>query len=164
MIERVKIELTAVFSMVDMGPISFYLGLKVDQDPEQKTVKLFQPAYINKVLAKFHLNKDNPVNTLMKEFAFLTQRTEREASPFEKERYQGMTRSIMFLMVKTRPDIVFAISLVSRFAKNLSHQYTKAVKTILKYLKGSKEREITYKGKEELKIEGYSDSNWVGDK
>lgn len=41
MIERVNMELTAAFSIVDIRPINFYLGLKVDQDQEQKTIKLF---------------------------------------------------------------------------------------------------------------------------
>ncbi len=116
------------------------------------------------MLEKFHLDKANPVNTPMKKSISLSQREERDASPLEKERYQGMTGSIMFFMVETRPDIAFATSFVSRFAKNPSHQHTEAVKTIFKYLKGSKHRGITYRGDEELKIEGYSDSDWAGDK
>ncbi len=51
-IERVKHELVAVFEMIDMGPISFYLGLKVERNCQNKTLKLSQPAYINKILAK----------------------------------------------------------------------------------------------------------------
>lgn len=66
-------------------------------------------------------------------------------------------------MVETRPDIAFAISVASRYAKNPSHLHTEAVKTILKYLKGSKDRGIVYGG-ETLAIEGYSDSDWAGDK
>ena len=69
MIECVKAELASVFSMSDMGPISFYLGLNIERDREKKTIKLSQPAYINKVLAKFHLDKAHPVNTPMKESA-----------------------------------------------------------------------------------------------
>lgn len=138
-ISRVKRELTAAFSMSDMGPISFYLGLQIDRDREQRTIKLSQPAYIEKILEKFHLDKANPVNTLMKESAMLTPRKEGEALPSGKERYRGMTGLIMFSMVETRPDITFATSLISRFAKNPSHQHTEAaVKTIFKYLKGSK--------------------------
>ena len=34
-IKKVKQELTSAFSMMDMGPISFYLGLKVDRDQER---------------------------------------------------------------------------------------------------------------------------------
>lgn len=70
MIERVKSELTSAFSMVNMGPISFYLGLKVQRDRVNHTIKLSQPAYIDKVLSKFYLN------TPIKETALLEQRTD----------------------------------------------------------------------------------------
>ena len=67
-------------------------------------------------------------------------------------------------MVETRPDIAYATSVASRFAKNPFHQHTKAVKTILRYLKGSRDRGITYGGEKELRVEGYLDSDWAGDK
>ena len=154
----------AAFSMVDMGPISFYLGLKVERDRANRTIKLSQPAYIDKVLSRFHLDKANTVNTPMKETAPLQPRTDGQATAAEKERYQGMTDSIMFSMVEKRPDIAFATSVASRFAKNPGHQHTEAVKTILRYFKGSSERGITYGGQEELLVEGYSDPDWAGDK
>ncbi len=131
MIKQVKLELISAFSMVDMGPISFYLGLKVECNQVNRKIKLSQPAYIDKVLSKFHLDKAHIVNTPMKKFAILKQRTEGEASASEKERYQGMTGSLMFSMVETRPDIAFATSIASCFAKNPGHQHIKAVKTIL---------------------------------
>lgn len=57
----------------------------------------------------------------MKESAILEQRIDGEASSSEKDRYQDMTDSVMFLMVETRPDIAFATSIASRFAKNPGH-------------------------------------------
>ncbi len=51
-----------------------------------------------------------------------------EATQAEKERYQGMTCSLMFSMVETRPDIAFAIDVAARFAKNPSHKHIKAVR------------------------------------
>lgn len=75
-----------------------------------------------------------------------------------------MTGSLMFSMVETRPDIALSTSVASRFAKNPSHQHTEAVKTILKYLKGTRMQGIVYGGEDELKILGYSDSDWAGDK
>lgn len=84
-IERVKAELVAAFQMVDMGPISFYLGLKVDQDREKKTIKLSQPAYIEKVIRKFFLDQANPTNTPMKESTQLVPTT-REPPPRPSER------------------------------------------------------------------------------
>ena len=39
MIEQVKAELASTFSIADMGPISFYLGLKMEHDQDKKTIK-----------------------------------------------------------------------------------------------------------------------------
>lgn len=63
----------------------------------------------------------------------------------------------MFSMVETRPEVVFAILVASRFVKNLGYEHIEVVKTILRYFKGSRDRDITYDGKDELLIEGYSD-------
>ena len=163
-IARVKAELTSAFQMVDMGPISFYLGLQVKRNREQKTIKLSQPAYIEKILCKFFLDQANSSNTPMKESVqLLPNDSGRQATDAEREKYQGMTGSLMFSMVETRPDIAFATSVASRFAKNPSHTHTKTVKTILKYLKGTKDRGIVY-GQGTLTIEGYCNSDWAGDK
>lgn len=132
--------------MVDMGPISFYLGLKVERDRGKQTIKLSQPAYINKVFSRFHLDKAHAVTTPMKESAMLQTKTEGQASTAERERYQGIIGSIIFSMVEIRPNVAFATSVASRFAKNPGHQYMEAVKTIFRYLKGSKDRGITYGG------------------
>lgn len=150
--------------MIDMGPISFYLGLKVDWNQEKKIIKLSQLAYINKVLEKYHLSKANTVNTPMKEIEPLTLRTNGKASPSKKKTYQGMTGSLMFFIVETRPNIAFSTSIVSKFAKNLSCQYTEAIKTILWYLKGSRNRDITYEKQNKLLLKEYFDFNWAGDK
>lgn len=75
-----------------------------------------------------------------------------------------MIGSIMFSMVETRPDVAFATSVASRFAKIPGHQHMEAMKTILRYLKGSRDRGITYGGQDQLLMEGYSDSDWAGDK
>lgn len=64
---KVKVVLTATFLMGDIGPISFYPGMKMTRDREKKTIKLLQPAYINKVLKKFYLSGANTANCPMKE-------------------------------------------------------------------------------------------------
>lgn len=68
-IARVKTELKAAFEMVDIGLISFYLGLKIERNREKKEIKLSQPAYIQKVLTKYYLDKANTTNTPIKEVA-----------------------------------------------------------------------------------------------
>lgn len=69
----------------------------------------------------------------------------------------------MFSIVETGLDIIFAISVVGHFAKNLSHAYTKAVKTILKYFKRWKNQNIIY-GQSTLTIKRYWNSDWASNK
>lgn len=63
-------------------------------------------------------------------------------------------------MIESHPDIAFITSIVSYFAKNRSRQYTKAVTTVMQYLKATCTLGIIYKGDgEDLIIKGYSDSD-----
>lgn len=159
-IARVKMELTGAFEMVDMGPINFYLGLKVDRNREKKTIKFSQPAYIQKVLTKYHLDKANTTNTPMKEVT-LGPTLSTEATQAEKMTYQGITGSLMFSMVETRPDIAFFVAVAACFAENPSHAHIEAV---LRYLKGSIDRGIMYGGEDKLLVEEYLNSDWAGDR
>ena len=53
--------------------------------------------------------------------------------------------------------------MISRFAKNLSFEYFNAINQILQYLARSCVSDITFGGEKELKLVGYSDSDWAGD-
>lgn len=112
-IEWVKLELIFTFFIIDIDFINFYLGLKMQQDRENRTIKLSQPAYINKILNQFQLDKAHTINTPIKKTALLKQKTEGEASLSDKKRYQGMTGFLILSIVEIRPDIAFSNSVAS---------------------------------------------------
>lgn len=64
---QIKLELTVAFFMVNMGPMSFYRGLKIQYDSNNQIIKLLQLAYIDKVFTRFHFNKAYAVTTLIKQ-------------------------------------------------------------------------------------------------
>lgn len=51
----IKKKLAANFEMKDLGPIRHCLGIDIEYDQERRTVKLSQPAGINKILEKFKM-------------------------------------------------------------------------------------------------------------
>ena len=51
--------------------------------------------------------------------------------------YREAVGSLMYLSAATRPDITFAVNQASRFLENPTTVHWKAVKRILKYLKGT---------------------------
>jgi hypothetical protein len=54
------------------------------------------------------------------------------------------------------------VGVVSRYMSNPGKQHWEVVKWILRYLRGMIEKCLTFK-KDELKLEGYVDSNFVGE-
>ena len=68
------------------------------------------------------------------------------ASQDEIKEYQRAIGSLMYAMLGSRPDITFAVSMVSRFASNPTAEHMRAVKRILRYLKGTLNYQLTYRG------------------
>lgn len=66
-IERIKAKLATTFDIIEMGPISFYLGLKIEIDQSKQSLKLSQPFYVEKILEKYYLHPTKPNNILMKD-------------------------------------------------------------------------------------------------
>jgi hypothetical protein len=66
-------------------------------------------------------------------------------------------------MIGTRPDIAFALSVVSQFAQNPNDAHWKAVKRIFRYLCGTLDYGITF-GRDRESLMGYSDADWGGDR
>ena len=69
----------------------------------------------------------------------------------------------MYAMAETLIDIAFATPMISRFAKNSEPDHFSAVDQILRYLAGSQDRGIAFGGEPELRLVGFSDSEWAGD-
>jgi len=77
--------------------------------------------------------------------------------------YQSIIGSLMYAMTQTRPDLAFAVSLLSRFASNPSQAYIGAAKRVIRYLKNTRNLGITYNGSQNGDFRGYTDADWVGD-
>ena len=65
----------------------------------------------------------------------------------EHRPYAQVVGSIMYVMLCTKPNLSFAISLVSRFQSNLGEARWATVKRILRYIKGIERHKMTYSGK-----------------
>ncbi len=68
----------------------------------------------------------------------------------------------MYVMLGTRPDITFAVSVVSRYASNPDSTHEKALKRIFRYLRGTIALKLTYQGALS-ELSGYTDADWAGD-
>lgn len=93
---------------------------------------------------------------------------EGEATNADIELFGSNVGSEMYIEVHTRPDIAYAVSVLSRFLSNPSPQHLKAADRILQYLKGTKYLGIVYGGgitdRRITQLHGYCDAGYASDK
>lgn len=86
-----------------------------------------------------------------------------ENSLVGKVPYQELIGSLLYLSGATRPDIAFAVNDLSRFNNNHAEPHWKALKRILRYLKGTIDMKLRYEKTENNDMVAYSDADWGAD-
>ncbi|XP_061350404.1 secreted RxLR effector protein 161-like [Gastrolobium bilobum] len=82
----------------------------------------------------------------------------------ERIPYASAIGSIMYAMLCTRPYVSYALSITSRYQADPGEDHWKAVKTILKYLRRTKDLFLVYGGSDELKVKGFTDASFQSDR
>ena len=77
--------------------------------------------------------------------------------------YASAVGSLMYAMLCTRPDICYAVGVVSRYQSNPGQEHWIAVKHVLKYLRRTRDYMLVYSGGD-LNLLGYTDSDFQSDK
>ena len=80
---------------------------------------------------------------------------------FDPSLYKSIVGSLMYL-IATRPNIMHAVSLISRFMERPKEAHWQATKRILRYVKGTKRYGILYTNLENFELIGYTNSDWAG--
>ena len=133
-----------------------FLGMEVKQDHDG--VFISQKKYAKEILKKFHMedykNTSTPMN--QKEKICKDDRVEK----VDESQYKSLIGCLMYLTA-TRPNIMFAISLLSRFMHCANEVHFQAAKRIVRYIKGTTNYGIKYSYCQNFMLHGYSDSDWA---
>ena len=85
----------------------------------------------------------------------------KKGDPVNIARYQKLVGKLIYLS-HTRPDIAFAVSLVSQFMHSPYEKHLEAVNRILRYLKSTPGKGILFQKTTQQNIEAYTDADWAG--
>ncbi|KAE8710415.1 Retrovirus-related Pol polyprotein from transposon TNT 1-94 [Hibiscus syriacus] len=88
-------------------------------------------------------------------------KTEEERAHMVKLSYASAIGSPMYVMVCTRPDIAHAVGAVSRYMNNPGKVHLEAVKWILRYLRGTTNKALCFKGGDTI-LTSYVDADLAG--
>ncbi|XP_058208312.1 uncharacterized mitochondrial protein AtMg00810-like [Rhododendron vialii] len=143
MFEKFKESMMAEFEMSDLGMMHYFLGIEVVQLPAG--IFISQKKYVQEILDRFQMKNCNSVSTPTKFGLKLTK--DHDGKKVDSTLYKQIVGSLMYLTA-TRPDIMFSVSLISRYMENPTELHLLAAKRIFRYLQD---------------LRGFTDSDYAGD-
>lgn len=131
-VNNFKQQMNQEFEMSDFGMLSYYLGIEVAQS--ENGISLKQTGYAKGLLGKFGMEECNGAETPMEYKMELTK--DKEGECVDPTKYRSVVGGLRYLC-HTRPDLSYAVGIVSRFLEKPTKLHHQAVKRILRYVKGT---------------------------
>lgn len=170
-VQKLVGEIETSFEIKDMGLLTpgkaaKFLGMEVLRCVQPDLgIFLSQRRYAEQVLERFGMQQCKPVTSAMTPGVHL----EHEGKELpEGNDYGAIVGSLLYLAVKTRPDIAYAVGVLSRFVSCPREPHYVAVKRVLRYIAKDPGAGIFFSGTKEgrgVRSMGtlYSDADFAGD-
>lgn len=146
------------FDMTDLGKMRYFLGIGVLQTPHG--IHISQGKYVFEVLKRFNMENCNAVYNPMVPGSKLEMDDGGER--VDETFYKQIIGSLMYITT-TRPDLQFAVSLLSRYMAKPTQLHLQAAKRVLRYLRGTMDFGVWYKRGGTGEVLVYTDNDFAGD-
>ncbi|GJR44970.1 hypothetical protein Tco_1313073 [Tanacetum coccineum] len=147
-----------IFQIVPWVELTFIFCRQVKAE-QGNAIFISQDKYVAEILKKFDLVNVKAAITPMETKLPLTK--DEEAFDVDVHLYRSMIGSLMYLTA-SRPDIMYAVCVCSRFQVTPKTSHLNAVKRIFKYLKGKPNLGVWYPKDSPFDLEAFSDSDYGG--
>ena len=162
MVNKVKEFLTTAFSARDLGEATYYLGINLTRDRSARSIKITHERAIADLASKFDLTDCKPRDIPMSAGLNLNAL---DGEPLDTNTYPytNLVGSLLHLAITTRPDIAFAVGVLSRFMANPTMEHWQTAKGVLRYLISHASYGITFRGSYDTSLSGFCDSDYAAD-
>ncbi|KAI5334234.1 hypothetical protein L3X38_024367 [Prunus dulcis] len=157
MLNEFKKDMKEKYEMTDLGLLHHFLGMGVIQT--DSSIFIHQRKYASSLLNKFGLTDCKPVSTPLVATEKLIKDDGSGAA--DEENYRKLVGSLLYLTA-TRPDVMYAASLLARYMHGLSNKHYGTAKRVLRYVKGTLDYGLMYEKGKKAVLMGYYDSDWGG--
>ncbi|KAL9411546.1 hypothetical protein AB3S75_045191 [Citrus x aurantiifolia] len=145
------------FEIKDLGVLKYFLGMEFARSKEGIFVN--QRKYILDLLKEIGFLGCKAAETPIE--VNLKLNPAKAEDVIDREKFQRLVGKLIYLS-HTRPDIAFAVSMVSQFMHSPGQEHFDAAYRILRYLKGTPGKGLMFRKRDNLQIEVYTDADWAG--
>ena len=158
---QLKHQLSTMFKMTNMGNLSYCLGIGVRQG--EGWLQIQQRHFLLNIVKRFGLEDAHPVATPA-DVSVTLEADDGVSKLVDQQNYQQIIGSLLYASGGTRPDVTFIVGVLARYCGYPNQLHLTAAKRVLRYLKGTAERALTYTTEGNASLTGYSDADWAGDR
>jgi hypothetical protein len=161
---RLKNALNERFEMSDLKLCIYYLDMKIFKDRRLRLLILNQSVYVEQILRNHEMWNCKSLIIFMNVFCRLIKIfDEYIVDKSLRTSYQSIVRSLMYVMLKIRSDIIYSISMMNRYASNSTQTHWQTIKRIFRYLRNTYQMKLIFR--ERLRrLKDYTNSNWADNK
>jgi hypothetical protein len=162
-ISQLKNALNERFEMSDLNSCIYYFDMIIFWIRRLRLLSLNQSVYVEQMLRDHEMWNCKSLIIFMNVSCHLIKIfDEYTVDKSLRISYQSIVKSLMYIMLKTRFDIAYFISMISRYVSNLIQTHWQAIKRIFRYLRETYQMKLMFR--EALKFsENYTNSNWAED-
>ncbi|KAM3366771.1 hypothetical protein ACQJBY_015855 [Aegilops geniculata] len=157
LLHRLQEQLSAEFSMKDLGPLHYFLGIAVTRDA--RGFFLSQRGYAEELLERANMVECKPVSTPVDTHSKLSAT---DGSPVtDASEYRSLVGALQYLTM-TRPDIAYAVQQCCLVMHDPRAAHLALVKRVPRYLRGTTDHGLHLHRSPSLDLVAYSNDDWAG--
>ncbi|RVW88920.1 Retrovirus-related Pol polyprotein from transposon RE2 [Vitis vinifera] len=156
-IERLKTFLDAKFTIKDLGPLKYFLGLEVARS--KTGISLCQRKYILDILEDTGLTGSKPAAFPMESTLKLSAN---DTNFYEDPSgYRRLIGRLLYLTL-TKPDLAYSVQVLNQFLAKPAVSHHQAAIRVLRYLKATPGQGLFFPSSSDFQLKGFSNSDWAG--
>lgn len=155
-LNRCKTALHSKFTFKDLGPLKYFLSLKVARS--SKATIISQTKFISDVLKNAGVMHCKSTSFLFPQGLHLTPYS--RGPTYEPEIYRRLLGRLLYVNL-ARPNISYTVQHLSQFMNVPRKPHWEAVLYVLRYLKGALHQGLYYSVADTFSLIAYCDSDWA---
>ena len=160
-INFIEIRLNQRFEMIDLDFAQHYLNIEIIK--EDDFILLRQTTYLKKILKRFDMNKCFSVSSSMKfelVNVLISIKKNQRINDDILYWYDSIVKSLMYVAINIRSNILYTICLFNRFCSNFDFTYMIAFQRLFKYIQSIFRYDIEY-ALDEKNSHEFIDADWT---